>query len=64
MNQTEVNGNALVSTLFHLAHRGFVQIESTEEAKKGFFGTRKTTDTSFLLNREHWESNKENLLPF
>ncbi len=64
MNLTDVNGNALVSTLFHLAYRGFVRIESTEETKKGFFGTRKITDTSFMLNREHWESNKENLLPF
>lgn len=64
MNQTEVNGNALVSTLFHLAYKDFVRVESTEERKKGFLGTRKVTDTSFILNRAYWESNKESLLPF
>lgn len=64
MNRTEVNGNAMVSTLFHLAYRGFVRLESTEETKKGFFGTRKLTKTSFILNRTYWETHKENLLPF
>lgn len=64
MNRMEVNGNALVSTLFHLAYRGYVRVESTEESKKGLFGTRKVTDTSFFLNRPQWESNRESLLPF
>lgn len=51
--QTSVVSNALVSTLFHLAYRGFITISEEEKNNAVFF-----------LNRVEYETKKEELKPF
>ncbi|TVQ14251.1 MAG: DUF2207 domain-containing protein [Bacteroidetes bacterium] len=48
--QTSVVSNALVSTLFHLAYRGFVTIKEEEKS-----------DITFYLNRKEFETRKDEL---
>ncbi len=64
MNSTFLDGNALVSTMFHLAYRGFFKIEEKTHTKK-FLGIKSTThDNVLVLDRPFWEENKNQLLEY
>ena len=63
MNGAYINGNALVSTLFDLAHRGILKIEERDKDKKPLFGKAKP-DVHFVLSQDAREREAENLLPY
>ncbi len=64
INSTFIDGNALVSTMFHLACRGFFKIEEKTHTTKvlGFEST--THDNVLVLDRPFWEENKKQLLDY
>lgn len=64
MNSTFLDGNALVSTMFHLAYRGFFKIEEKTHTKKILGFESKTHDNVLVLDRTYWEANKKQLLEY
>ncbi len=62
VNGSFLDGNALVSTMFHLAYRGFFKIEEKTHTKKALGIESKTHDNVLVLDRPFWEENKEQLV--
>jgi len=62
MFSTHITGNALTSTLFHLASRGFVRIE--EKEKKSLFGKKGKTEIHFVLEQAHFKNNTDALTTY
>jgi uncharacterized membrane protein len=61
MNGTYIANNALVSTMFHLAYRGFFKIEE-KTSTKNILGIKKDfSDTFFIADRQFWQENREQL---
>ena len=65
LNRRTVDGSSLISTLFHLAYRGFVTIKEEQTEQKGIFGGRQVK-TDFILNldRSYWRGHQSELLPY
>ncbi len=64
VNYTYITGNALVSTMFHLAYKGFFKIEEQTRTQNILGFKAEKTDSVFSLNRNYWNENKNNLLPY
>ncbi len=64
MSSGNVTGNALVSTLFHLAYNGFLTIEEKESGRKNVFGFKKRPVIHFRLNHDYYKKHQEALLPY
>ena len=61
MHGTYITNNALVSTMFHLAYRGFFKIEE-KTTTKIILGIKKDfSDTVFIANRRFWQENRGQL---
>lgn len=62
LNNREIYGGAMVSTLLDLARRGYIVLREEEEGKKKLFGgTKKTTQYVWDLKRDYWRENASKL---
>ncbi|MDR4988645.1 MAG: DUF2207 domain-containing protein [Bacteroidales bacterium] len=61
VNGSYLDGNALVSTMFHLAYRGFFRIEENTQTTKVLGFETTTHDNVLVLDRPFWENNKKQL---
>ena len=61
VNGTYTTNNALISTMFHLAYRGFFSIEEKTTTKNILGINKDFSDTIFIVNRKFWEENRGQL---
>ncbi len=64
LNKGQISAPTLVSTLFDLAQRGFLNIEEKLETKTGLFGSREKLEYYLKLNQDFYENSKNNLKSF
>lgn len=58
---SHVTGDAMIATLFHLAYRRFLEIREEETSRLTLLGKKKKKEIAFVLNRPHWEKEKDML---
>jgi len=64
LNGTYITNSALVSTILHLAYRGFFKIEETTSTKN-ILGIKKDfSDIFFIADRQFWQENRDQLADY
>ncbi len=61
INGTYITNNALISTMFHLAYRGFFKIEERTTTKNILGINKDFSDTVFIVDRKFWQANRDQL---
>lgn len=61
VNGTYITNNALISTMFHLAYRGFFKIEEKTTTKSILGINKDFSDTFFTVDRKFWQENRSQL---
>lgn len=61
VNGTYITHNALISTLFYLAFRGFFKIEEKTTTKSILGINKDFSDTVFIVDRKFWQANRDQL---
>lgn len=65
LNSRRVSGGALIGTMLDLARRGLVNLrEESEEVKRFWGGTRKSTEYYWDLDRSKWDRSEADMLDF
>lgn len=62
--QTQITGNALISTLFHLAYRKFIVIKEEEASQVNRWGKKPKTEIVFYFQPEYYENHQDELVPY
>ena len=65
LNNQQIYGGALVSTLLDLAQRGFIALREEQKEKKGFLGgSREKTEYFWDLKRNYWIQHSSELFKY
>ena len=65
LNNQQIYGGAMVSTLLDLAQRGFIALREEQREKKGFLGGfRKKSEYFWDLKRDYWNEHSSELFEY